>query len=138
MKHIVVYFDHTCSYSYTVGRWLRQVETLGTEVASQWRPFALDEANRNPEQVGPFWEQATARQSVAGATFVARQAAAQQGEDLYERFRFLLQAAIHADHLDPRQSAVLAQLAARLPVTLYALHRANRISPRLSTDIIEV
>lgn len=113
MNHIVVYFDYTCSYSYTVARWLRQVETLGMEITSQWQPFALDEANRDPEQVGPFWEQPAARQSVAEAAFVTGQAAAQQGEDLYERFCFLLQAAIHADHLDPRQSTGLAQLAAK-------------------------
>lgn len=126
MKHIVVYFDYTCSYSYTVGRWLRQVETLGTEVTSQWRPFVLDEANREPEAVGPFWEQPAARQSVAGAAFVAGQAAAQQGEDLYEHFRFLLQAAIHDGRLDPRQSTVLAKLAATAHLDLDRFEQDRR------------
>lgn len=134
MNSLVVYFDYTCSYSYTVARWLRQIETLTTEIATEWRPFVLEEANRAPEQTTPIWERTAANNSLSAAAFVAGQAAAKQAPDVYEHFRFLLQAAIHDDHLDPRQPTVLAKLATKAGLDLDRFDHDRR-QPELLQEV---
>ena len=62
-----------------------------------------------------------------GLAFLAGEAAARQGGDAADRFRSLLQAAFHAQHLDIREPGVVEGLAheARLDVARFEGDRRN-------------
>ncbi len=107
---LAVYFDYTCPYSFAAAVWLEQVQAREPAVAADWRPFVVREANRPPNGV-PFWEQDGVIRTRTGLAFAAGQAAARQGPTASDRFRFLLQAAFHARHLDIRQPGVLEGIA---------------------------
>ncbi|MDP9370451.1 MAG: DsbA family protein [Chloroflexota bacterium] len=109
--HLIVYFDYTCPYSYAAAVWLRQVSAVKHDPAIAWRPFVVKEVNRAAGEGPPFWEQEAAVHMRTGFAFLAGQAAARQGGDAADRFRFLLQTAFHTRHLDIREPGVLEELA---------------------------
>ncbi len=109
--HLIIYFDYTCAFSYVVAVWLREVEALARDLTIEWRPFIVKEINRPAGEDVPFWEQASAPRSRTGLAFIAGQAAARQGSDVYDRFRFALQAAFHVQHQDIRRPGVLEAIA---------------------------
>lgn len=127
MIRLIVYFDYTCSYSYAVALWLRQVEQSVPDLQSEWRPFILKEINRSPHESRHFWEQERAARTRTGLAFIAGQAAMRQGPALYERFRFALQTAFHEEHRDIRRPGVLEAIAdaAGLDVARFNVDRQN-------------
>lgn len=124
---LIVYFDYTCPYSYAAAVWLQQVATVQHDLEIEWRPFVLNEVNRASEEHTPFWDQEAALHTRTGLAFQAGQAAVRQGDDVAERFRFLLQEAFDR-HLDIRETGTLESLAreARLDLDRFAEDRHDR------------
>jgi 2-hydroxychromene-2-carboxylate isomerase len=125
--HLIVYFDYTCPYSYHAAVWLPRVTAVEHDLTIEWRPFVVKEVNRPEGEGAPLWEQEAAVHTRTGLAFLAGEAAARQGGDAADRFRSLLQAAFHAQHLDIREPGVLEGLAheARLDVARFEGDRRN-------------
>ena len=123
--HLIVYFDYTCPYSYQAAVWLPRVTAVQHDFTIEWRPFVVKEANRTADEGAPLWEQEAAVHTRTGLAFLAGEAAARQGGDAADRFRFLLQAAFHVHHLDIRQPGVLEGFAreARLDMARFESDR---------------
>lgn len=134
--HLIVFFDYTCSYSFTAAAWLRRIELREPDLTTEWRPFVLKEAQRRPGDGIPFWDQPDVSRTRTGLAFLAGQAAARQGPQAYERFRFALQAAFHVDHQDIRAPGVLATLAAETGLDV-ARFNADRERPGLPREVGE-
>jgi predicted DsbA family dithiol-disulfide isomerase len=94
----------------------------------------VKEVNRTEGEGAPLWEQEAAVHTRTGLAFLAGQAAARQGGDAADRFRFLLQAAFHTQHLDIREPGVLEDLAreARLDVARF---EGDRRDTRLLPEV---
>jgi predicted DsbA family dithiol-disulfide isomerase len=134
--HLIIYFDYTCAYSYAAAVWLRQVEACEHDLTTEWRPFIVKEVNRAPGEGAPFWQQAGVTHTRTGLAFIAGQAAARQDPAAYDRFRFTLQSAFHAQHLDIRKPGVLESLAAEAGLDV-ARFNADRQEPGLLQELAQ-
>jgi predicted DsbA family dithiol-disulfide isomerase len=117
---LTVFFDFLCPYTYRTMQWIDNLqEQLGDGLVVHWKYFSLEQQNTdNPER--KLWEQdddyepmipGRGPKSRALLAFWGVEAARQQGEDAFNRFRVALTNGRHRDRLDFSQRANVEALA---------------------------
>src|SRR5690606_37321514 len=83
--NIEIYSDYTCPTSWTVNRWLEQVqEALGDRLQLTWRAFPLEQVNM-PDPDVKVWEYPNDGRSSTMRAYQAVHAASKQGEEAFRK-----------------------------------------------------
>lgn len=133
---IVFYFDFLCPYTYRTMQWLDMVQQqLGDSLVIEWKYFSLEQNNTKTERT--LWEQpddyepmieGRGKRSRALLAFWGAEAARQQGNAAFTRFRKALCQARHCDKLDFSERANVELIAEQAELDMEQFRRdfANR------------
>jgi predicted DsbA family dithiol-disulfide isomerase len=93
---IDVYVDYLCPYAHAGAAWLRDVRAqLDGGLTINWKLFPLEQINSDKGDDWKVWEQTPEHRTRGWEGFRAAVAAANQGDDAFERFHFGWFQALH-------------------------------------------
>ena len=137
MIKLDVYFDYLCPYVHRAIVWLEQVKAeMGPNLTISWCYFSLEQSNNKKGAQWKIWEQPENR-SRGLLAFWASEAARQQGEDIFDRFRTALLKARHEQEREIADINVINDVAENVGLNISRFRRdiANRnLLTRLSKD----
>lgn len=93
---IDVYVDYLCPYAHAGAAWLRDVRAeMEGALTINWKFFPLEQVNSDKGPDWKVWEQSPEHRTRGWEGFRAAVAAANQGNEAFERFHFAWFAALH-------------------------------------------
>lgn len=132
-----IYYDYLCPYAHAASVWTRQLkETLGEQVAINWRAFPLEQVNSQEGPNWKLWEHPDDALSQGLLAFLAGKAAARQGQDAFERFHHALMDLRHVTRRNLTRKATMLQLAKETDLDLEQFAR-DLDDPALLAEIGE-
>jgi|GEM_PF-98806 len=109
--NIEIYSDYTCPTSWTVNRWLEQVQAaLGDRLQLTWRAFPLEQVNMQDPDVH-VWDYPNDGKSSTMRAYQAVHAARKQGEEAFRKMHHGLFVRRHADGRNLAGQRVLEETA---------------------------
>lgn len=99
--------------------WLRDVQrTLGDRLAITWKYFSLDQVNSPHGPEWKVWDEPSEYDARRLLTFKGAEAAREQGDDAFERFRFALLTLRHAESKPLIEESTIVEAAQRAGLDL--------------------